>query len=139
MDTRDTLYSKSLIDFRKLLIYIFILVLGMFPSFQDSTAFSSAILIQAACNMDGFWDFIGDKSIKIVLRIIIAVLTTLSALGILLSILNLIDSTRIFDSPTQGLMWRFISLITVTLPIGLIGFDGILNLLIERKQEGKEE
>lgn len=139
MKIRDTLYEKSSIDFRKVLVYIVIIFLNVFAAFQSSSAFSFVILMQGVCNIDGFWDFIDNERICRPLTKMIKLLIALSALGILLALLNLMLGEVLFDNPLCGYILRILALFTISFPIVILYKDYKKNVRIEEQRRGKEQ
>ena len=131
MNKRGTLNNLST-DLSELILYLLILILGICPGFQNSSTFSIAIILQVASNLKNFWHYIDKKFIKKKLKVTIVVLILLSAIVGILSILSLVEPAIVFDNLSYGVILKFVSLIIVSLPIILIGYDIILNLKFDR-------
>lgn len=74
MKDRCTLYGDSVLGFRKMLMCLMVVLLSVFPVFQEPNALSVAIFVQGVSNIDNFWDFLKERDICKPLRSAIKVL-----------------------------------------------------------------
>ena len=147
MTEKKTLFDSSSTDFRKILFCLSVVVLSIFPVLGEPRAFAVAILIQGACNVDGYWDFLGNGAICDPLKRRLYVLISISVLAGVLGLLSLVAGYGYFDtSNCCGCLVAGLALLAVSYPAVLLYTDWKLNAAKEKdrnnsasRQTGSEE
>lgn len=148
MIENKTLYDSSLTDFRKIIFCLPVVALSVIPVLGEPKALAVAILIQGACNVDGYWDFLKDGNIHRPLRNMLYVLISISVVAAVLGLLSLVAGYGYFDtSKVFGCIVTSFALLAVSFPAILLYTDLKLNAVKEkdrmsranRKTESEED
>lgn len=146
MKNNQTLYDDWMVDFRKILICLGIILLSAIPSLGESKALSIAILVQGASNIDSYWDFLKEKRICKPLKNMLIWLVILSFAAGIIALLNLGSAQSYFEIEKFGYLIKALTLVAVSFPIVLLVTDSKLNQLNEEdenlteyNQDGGEE
>lgn len=135
MKDRCTLYGDSVLGFRKMLMCLMVVILSVFPVFQEPNALSVAIFVQGVSNIDNFWDFLKERDICKPLRSAIKVLIFLSVLAIIIALLNFMEN--IFSASYGGII-KVIALVAVGFPIVVLWADSHMSAKVEEIGGDKE-
>lgn len=135
---KETLCANTLIDFRKIIVYILVIGVSGFSSYGDSTSLSFAVIVQGICNIDCFWDFLEDKDICRKLKGGLKFSIMLSVFGILIALFNMIRTEIIFGSPIYGIAAKIVAFVFVAFPIVIFISDHGKNNKLEQKKEQGE-
>lgn len=135
MKTQDTLYSNSNINFRKILVYIFIIIVSIFFNLKDSEAFYSALFVQALCNLDGFLDYLENKNLNKSTRKNIRISAYISVMGAALSIGKFMVPSIIIYNDTWEFYVKIVALITVIPQLVILHNDYSKNIKNEEEKE----
>lgn len=131
---RQTIFDGWVNDFRKILFCIGVLALGTLFNIKEPNALAIAVIVQGAGNIDSYWDYLHDKAISSVLKIMIVILVLLSFLAAIFAIFNLANSKSYFDMNANNHAGFYIYgvVIAVAFPIIPLLTDLVLNIRNEQ-------
>ncbi len=133
MRNRKNIYDDWTIDFKKILVCITIIVLGILINIEEPKAFAVAIVVQGISNVDNFWEYLKAK-IETPLKILSAITILLSVIAVTVSITVLADKSNLYDlSKNSYAIYYMIGFaVSAAFPIILLLTDLILNLKKEK-------
>lgn len=134
----QTLFTDWNTDFRKILVTIAILALGFLYNSNEPNALAIAVIVQGISNIDSYWDFLHDKKIDIVLKIMLVIMIFLSVLAVLAAIFDLAGSKQYFSfehNKSAG-FYIFFAGLAIACPIILLGTDWYYNIKKDKPASG---
>lgn len=133
MRNQENIYDDWIMDFRKILVCIIIIVLGILINVEEPKAFAVAIVVQGISNVDNFWEYLKTK-ITTPLKILNAITILFSVIAVTFSIMVLADKINIYDltQHSYALYYMILFAVLAAFPIVLLLVDLIMNLKNEK-------
>lgn len=129
MRNKKNIYDDWTIDFKKILVCIIIIVLGIFYNIEEPKALAVAIVVQGISNVDNFWEYLKAK-IELPLKILSVVTIILSFVAVTASIMVLADKSNLYDLGKNSHAVYYITGFTIAaaFPVILLLTDLFINL-----------
>ena len=133
MRNQKNIYDDWIMDFRKILVCIIIIVLGILINVEEPKAFAVAIVVQGISNVDNFWEYL-KTNIATPLKVLSTLTILFSVIAATASIMVLADKSNIYDLIQNSYAVCFMTLFAIfaALPIVLLLTDLIINLKNEK-------